>query len=183
MGCEQSCRDCTHNLETTEHAGIDTQKATFLDRKIYQDHTTSVLEWVARQIKDKNNVVGLQLLNEPHPDIHARYNSWCRHRTLISRSRISTDTGSSDETTLLRIRSILGDDFPFYIGGSISDQIRMDWIRQQPGFIVMDYHLVSYRQSPTIISIISLRNGCDCSSIRYSTIDTRKRLRKSRPPC
>jgi hypothetical protein len=48
----------------------------------------------------------------------------------------------SDESTLDRLRRILGNDFPFYISGSIFDQQRIDWIRQQPGFMVMDYHMV-----------------------------------------
>ncbi|KAI5452509.1 Glucan 1,3-beta-glucosidase 3 [Naganishia albida] len=105
-----------------EHAGIDLKKATFLDRKSFKEHTTLVLEWIASQIKDKPNVVGLELLNEPNPDDHRRINPWY-------------------ESTLNRLRPILGDDFPFYISGSISDQVRIDWIRQQPGFIVMDYHM------------------------------------------
>ncbi|KAJ9116073.1 hypothetical protein QFC20_000746 [Naganishia adeliensis] len=48
---------------------------------------------------------------------------------------------STDESTLNRLRPILGDDFSFYISGSISDPLRIDWIRRQPGFIVMDYHV------------------------------------------
>lgn len=55
---------------------------------------------------------------------------------------VSERPRATDEATLSRLRPILGDDFPFYIAGSISDQVRIDWIRQQPGFIVMDYHMV-----------------------------------------
>lgn len=61
----------------TEHAGIDLKKATFLDRKSFKEHTTLVLEWIANQIKDKPNLVGLELLNEPNPDDHPRINPWC----------------------------------------------------------------------------------------------------------
>lgn len=62
-----------------EHAGIDLKKATFLDRKSFKEHTTLVLEWIASQIKDKPNVVGLELLNEPNPDDHRRINPWCEY--------------------------------------------------------------------------------------------------------
>jgi aryl-phospho-beta-D-glucosidase BglC (GH1 family) len=39
----------------------------------------SVLEWIAQKIKDKENVIGLQLLNEPHPDDLKKYNAWCEY--------------------------------------------------------------------------------------------------------
>jgi aryl-phospho-beta-D-glucosidase BglC (GH1 family) len=48
-----------------------------LDNKSFKEHTTQVLEWIASQIKDKPNVVGLELLNEPNPDDHAKINPWC----------------------------------------------------------------------------------------------------------
>lgn len=175
-------RPFTYNLGDLEHAGIDTQKATFLDHKSYRDHTASVLEWIAEKIKDKENVVGLQLLNEPHPDDHKRYNPWCRSST----SRLHTSltvTFFPDESTLSRLRFILGDDFPFYIGGSISDQARMNWIRQQPGFIVMDYHLVSSRQPYTIRTRSPLNLICRVSSTRSSTIGIRRNLPRIRSAC
>ncbi|KAJ9094329.1 hypothetical protein QFC19_008015 [Naganishia cerealis] len=107
-----------------EHSGDDSQPATFLDNPEYQEHATQILEWIAWQIKDKANVIGLELLNEPNPDDHSRIDAWY-------------------DSSLVRLRSILGDDFPFYISGSINDQTRVDWIKQQSGFVVLDYHMYS----------------------------------------
>lgn len=41
-------------------------------------HATAVLKWVASQIGDFPNVVGLQLLNEPYPDKQDVINPWCK---------------------------------------------------------------------------------------------------------
>lgn len=68
---------------STEHSGDDSQPATFLDDPEHLEHTTQVLEWIAWQIKDKDNVVGLEILNEPNPDDHSRIDAWCRLRNVI----------------------------------------------------------------------------------------------------
>ncbi|KAJ9099773.1 hypothetical protein QFC21_003771 [Naganishia friedmannii] len=105
-----------------EHSGDDSQPATFLDDPEHLEHTTQVLEWIAWQIKDKDNVVGLELLNEPNPDDHSRIDAWY-------------------DSTLVRLRTILGNDYPFYISGSMFDQARINWVKQQSGFVVLDYHM------------------------------------------
>jgi hypothetical protein len=127
-----------------EHSGVHSRQPLFLTRIEYMLHATAVLKWVASQIKDFPNVVGLQLLNEPYPDKQDVINPWCKpwfaaffpdnKPTLFSH-------GETDETTIRQLKPILGDDFPFYIFGN--NKGRSDWIKNQTEFMVMDFHLVS----------------------------------------
>ncbi|KAJ9118177.1 hypothetical protein QFC22_004081 [Naganishia vaughanmartiniae] len=103
-----------------EHSGVHSQQPLFLTKIEYMLHTTAVLQWVAAQIKDFPNIVGLQLLNEPYPDKQDVINPWY-------------------ETTLRRLKPILGNDFPFYVFGN--NKPRSDWLRNRTEFLVMDYHL------------------------------------------
>lgn len=101
-----------------------------------------VLEWIAEQIKDMPNIVGLQLLNEPYPDTAEVINPWCKSYgsfivPLLFGLLPSTHT---DESTMNRLKPILGNDFPFYVFGNNGN--RAEWVKNQTNFVVMDFHLV-----------------------------------------
>ncbi|KAH8084715.1 glycoside hydrolase superfamily [Filobasidium floriforme] len=110
---------------TWDHSGESDRKdgvAGFVGSETNRGATKEVIKWIVSQVKDKENVVGIELLNEATEDAGA-LGSWY--------AEVASD-----------IQAIAGLDYPIYIfaGFRGSGDYWHDWVQDKPGFWVLDVH-------------------------------------------
>ncbi|KAF8321394.1 glycoside hydrolase [Cantharellus anzutake] len=103
------------------HSGTSDGKVGLFGNECYMNKTTDILAYLAKQLVNRNNVVGIQLLNEPNndarlPDFYAK--------TIDALRSISPAT----------------EKFPFYIHDAFNVNQYGNFVSDRTDFVVEDHH-------------------------------------------